>query len=398
MTDPQPPVPTFPLAGNPSPAAEPPAKRNPPPHRPRTPFFSCLFSLSLLLNLGAALALVILCASVLLRTGVDPDAPNVVLNEHYYSGSKVARDKIAIIRLDGVILEGLLSFPQRQIEQAARDDDVKAVVFRIDSPGGSITGSDDLHRRLVELRDGNPQKKTHAKPIVVSMGGIAASGGYYVAMPGKPILAERTTVTGSIGVYAAFPNVAKLANEHGIVMNTIRQGEIKDSGSPFREMNGKERQVWQDMVDHAYNQFLEVVVAGRPDHFNRDKLLEPVDITPVNAAPVRLKEPAAPYQRYRADGGIYTADMALKLNLIDKIGRLDDAVLLAEQAAGTSGDFRVIQYERPRSLTELLLGIKANKPTSVLDPAALRKGMTPRVWYLAPGCEFAGMLSAMEEN
>jgi protease-4 len=335
----------------------------------------------------------VLCASYLPRT--DSDTP---LGETFYSGDKSARNKIALIHLDGLIMEGLLSYPNKQIEQAAKDDKIKAVVFRIDSPGGSITASDDLHHRLVELRDGNKAKRTNGKPIIVSMGGLAASGGYYVAMPGQTVVAERTTLTGSIGVYAAFMNLADLEEKYstGPLMRTIRQGEIKDSGSPFRKMTDKEHQVWQDMVDHAYDQFLDVVAEGRKKtDLDKAKLLEAVDITPTNAGPERLKENAKPYQRYRADGGIYTADVALRLKLIDQIGYLEDAVELAKQAAG-GGDFKVIEYEKPLSLREILVGAKAEKPATVLDPAILRKGSTPRIWYLAPGCELTGVLGAME--
>ncbi len=364
----------------------------PPPHR-RSPLASCLFSLSLLGNGLAVLILVIFCLFVYSRTSIDPDAP---LDESFYSGDKTARDKIAIIHLDGVIMEGLLNYPRKQIEQAAKDDHVKAVVFRIDSPGGSITGSDDLHHRLVELRDGNPAKGTKAKPIIVSMGSMAASGGYYVAMPAQTVYAEPSTLTGSIGVYAAFPNLTGLSKEWKFVdLVTIKEGEIKDSGSPFKEMTAHEKQVWQDMVDHAYVQFLGVVADGRKG-LNKEELLKDFEVTPVNIAPERVREHAKPYQRYRADGGVYTADLALKLNLIDKIGHLDDAIKDAEQVVG--GKLKAIEYEKPVSLREVFLGGQANKPASVLDPGTLRKGLTPRVWYLAPGCEAAGMLGAMEEN
>jgi protease-4 len=349
--------------------------------------------LSLLGNLGAILLFVILCARYLPIS--DTETP---LTETYHSGNKRAQNKIAIIHLDGVIMEGLLNYPHKEIEQAAKDEKVKAVVFRIDSPGGSITGSDDLHHRLVELRDGSPAKGTAAKPIIVSMGGMAASGGYFVAMPGQTIVAERTTLTGSIGVYAAFPNVKEGADKIGVKMITIHQGQIKASGSPFREMSKKEELVWQDMVDHAYDEFLAVVSEGRKkEGLDKDKLLESVEMTPLNAGPPKLKEDAKPYQRYRADGGIYTSDVALKLKLIDKIGYLDDAVELAKQAAG-GGDFKVIEYEKPISLREIFVGGKAEKSANVLDPGVLRKGLTPRLWYLAPGCEFAGMLGAMEDK
>src|SRR5262249_27073762 len=150
------------------------------------------------------------------------------------SGKALTQDKIAIIKLDGVIMEGSNAFFIKQIEAAASDSHVKAVVLRINSPGGTITGSDDLHRRLTELRDGtNPRQKGGKKPLVVSMGSLAASGGYYVAMPAEHIVAERTTITGSIGVYAAFPNISGFAKEHKFGMNVVKAGAIKDSGSMF---------------------------------------------------------------------------------------------------------------------------------------------------------------------
>jgi len=406
MSDPLPHSSPMNMPGNVPPPGDPQARSGnaghrgmpPPPPRHRSASLSCLFSLSLLLNFVAVLVFIILCAGFLARNW-DPDSPTIPLNELHYSGKRTATAKIAIIHLDGVIMEGLLSFPHRQIDQAAKDGDVKAVVFRIDSPGGSITASDDIYRRLMELRSGNDVKGTKGKNIIVSMGSMAASGGYYIAMPGKTIVAERTTLTGSIGVYASFPTIADIEEKHGFqLMNTIRQGEIKDSGSPFRKMTPKEQQVWQDMVDTAYDTFLDVVADGRKEyHFNRAKLLEDVEIQPVNAGPARLSKDAKSYQRYRADGGVYTADVALKLNLIDKIGHLDDAIELAKQEAG-GGEFKVIEYQKPRSLQELFLGINTRKPGSVLDPGTLRKGLTPRVWYLSPGCECAGALGAMEAD
>src|SRR5262249_38882712 len=140
------------------------------------------------------------------------------LREQHVSGKASARDKIAVIQINGIILEGLISFAEKQIEQAARDSDVKAVVVCIVSPGGSITASDHLYRRLKELRDGNSDKGFAGKPLVVSMGSVAASGGYYIAMPAKTVFAEPTTLTGSIGVYVALPNVHELTDKHGIKM------------------------------------------------------------------------------------------------------------------------------------------------------------------------------------
>jgi protease-4 len=293
-------------------------------------------------------------------------------------------------------MEGFLDFVHRQIHQAARDAKVKAVVVRINSPGGTITASDDLYRRLAEVRTGNPSKDYDPKPLVCSMGGIAASGGYYIAMPARPIFAERSSVTGSIGVYAAFPNLKELSEKIGFSMETIKQGEIKDSGSPFKKMTEKEHQVWQDMVDHSYQQFLQVVESGRTEL--KGKLLESFMVEPVRAGPsVAGKPQPGPYPRYRADGGIFTADKALELKLVDQIGTLDDAIKAAARAAQVGDEFQAIRYEKPKTFAEAVLGIHQTRPTSameqMMDPTFLSNRLAPRIWYLAPGYEWMGLMS-----
>jgi protease-4 len=361
---------------------------------------------SVVLNFLALGALLLFC---LIGIGFQHALPvesesSVPVPEVRFSGKVESHNKIAIVSLDGVIMEGMLSFVHREIEQATRDREVKAVVLRINSPGGSITASDDLYRRLVKLDQGDPERKTDPKPLIVSMGGLAASGGYYVAMPARSLFAERTTLTGSIGVYASFPDVSGLAKEYKFGMTTIKQGEIKDSGSPFKEMTAKERQVWQDMVDHAYDEFLDVVATGRKDKLTKADLLATVKVEPVNAGPKhdakeprqQEKERAGPYNRYRADGGVWTADKALELKLIDQIGTLEDAIAAARDAAELGKDYKAIRYEKARTFSELLLGSQAHVPGSILDPAKLRAGLTPRLWYLAPGSELAGILAAAE--
>ena len=208
------------------------------------------------------------------------------------------------------LMEGLTGYALKQIEQAAKDDRVKAVVLRINSPGGTITASDDLHRRLSQLRNGDSAKQHDPKPLVVSMASLAASGGYYIAMPAQLLMAERTTITGSIGVYASFPNVADLAEKYGVRLDVIKAGRVKDSGSAFHKMTPQERQVWQDMVDHAYRQFLGVVGEGRPQikgHLEAEVLTRIVTI-PESGEKLKMS-------RQRADGGIFTSDQALQLGL-----------------------------------------------------------------------------------
>jgi protease-4 len=327
------------------------------------------------------------------------------LEEHFHSGKKRATDKIAIVRVDGVLMEGMTTYARKQIERAARDEDVKAVVLRIDSPGGSITASDDLFKRIRDLRDGKaPNQKPGKKPVVVSMGGVAASGGYYIAMAGggsapqvgstsppKYLFAERSTMTGSIGVYAAFPNVHELTDKWGIRMNVIKAGNIKDSGSMFKAMKPEEEIVWQTMVDEAYLQFIQVVEEGRP-HL-KGKLQEDIQID--QTLPVRNgkdSQQQLKYTRYRADGGIFTAEDAKKYGLIDTVGYLDDAIAEARTQAGLTDNYEVIQYERPISLASALLGAQQSKQ---LDPSRLAQAAVPRLWYLAPQSDLAGILAAM---
>jgi len=369
----------------------PPSTRPAPP--PRGGGSGCLgvaFTLSFILNLfllgilGVGLLMVIGVAA--LGTGEG----GIPLREKVYSGNSSATSKVAVIKMDGVIMEGLVNFWRRQIETAAEDSSVKAVVLRIESPGGSITASDDLHRRLTLLRDGNPEKKTSAKPnMVVSMGSVAASGGYYISMPAKTLFAERTTMTGSIGVYAAFPNISELAQKYGISMDIIKRGDVKASGSMFKKMRPEERQVWDDMIGHAYGQFIDIVETGRPNL--KGKLLEPVVDEERTIKDEDGKDTKFHYVRRRADGGIFTSDEALKYGLIDNIGYLEDAIAEAKKMAGLSDDCKVVTYEKPFAFADSFGSLESR---SQLDLNKVASGLTPRVWYLAPGSEMAGIVSA----
>jgi protease-4 len=343
---------------------------------------------SLLLNAVFLVVIVVLWGA----EGAFTDSDRHVIERHY-SGLTRTKDKVAVIQINGVIMEGLIEFAKKEIEKAARDDSVKAVVLRINSPGGSITASDELYRRITELRDGNPEKKYAPKPIVVSMASLAASGAYYISMPAKTLLGERTTITGSIGVYAALPNVTKLGDKIGFSMNVIRAGDVKDSGSPFHDMTPHERELWQAMVDHSYLQFLKVVEDGRPDL--KGKLQEDIAIDQV--VPIRDEERRnkhVKYVRYRADGGIFTADDAKKYGLIDDIGTLDDAIKMIRKQANIGGDSEAVMYERPPTLFGSLTGAESDAADSRLDLRNLSEGLTPRLWYLGPQSELAGILAA----
>jgi protease-4 len=357
------------------------------------------FFFVLLISVGANFVLLLMVlgmGSLAVFSASTDDEPSGLV-EHFESGTAHAADKIAIIDVEGVLMEGMTAFAQKQIDRAARDSSVKSVVLRIQSPGGSITASDHLYHKLIELRDGSTARGYAAKPIVVSMGSMAASGGYYIAMPAKKVLAERTSITGSIGVYAALPNVKTLADKVGFRMEVIKAGEVKDSGSPFADMNEKEKQIWQHLVDESYLQFLNVVEQGRPSL--KGKLQEDVKID--ETVPVRTAagmDKKVKYTRYRADGGIYTAPEALKLGLIDQIGYLDDAIEAARVAANLSKDYRAVRYERPINFISSLLGIKTPPTTPQLSLGALAESATPRLWYLSSEAGPAGILAAGSRN
>jgi protease-4 len=385
--EPQPPL-VIPVRYTTAPAPAPPPPVGPSPIGALVRTF-----LMLVLALSLGLNMVFLLFSF---SGLSVDESNVRINERFHSGDSKAKDKVAVVKLDGVILEGATSFVQKEIEAAATDGNVKAVVFRIISPGGSITASDDLYCRMKELaQDKYPHQKGGKKPVVVSMGAMAASGGYYVAMPGEYIFAERTTLTGSIGVYASFPNVKGLADKYGVGMNLIKAGAMKDSGSMFHDMTPQEKRLWQDMVDNAYDQFLAVVEEGRPQLAGQ---MTEIVLRGQVAAPREPNEEEPKlldYTRYRADGGVFTAADALKFGLIDEIGTQDDAIQKAKELAKLGDTYKVVTYERPPSLSNLLLGGKANEQAKQPDLGRLSSLATPRLWYMAPQSELAGILSAL---
>lgn len=379
----------------------------PPPHRPPSListalrwFFGIIFGLSLAFNCLVLVFLATVIGGVAAGLGAS-FGEDAHLHERYHSGRRDAADKIAIVEIDGPIMEGLLSYPRKQITSAATDPHVKAVVVRINSPGGTITASDELYKRLRELRDGDPTRHTPAKPLVVSMGSLAASGGYYIAMPAAHLVAERSTITGSIGVYAALPNIAELAKDYGVRMNVIKAGEVKDSGSMFHPLTTEERQVWQDMVDHAYDQFMTVVREGRGQKLKyglRDEIKDETKQIPECDADGQVvkdngKAKMVTYVRRLADGGIFTADKALKYGLIDQIGYLDDAIAEAGKQAQLGDRYRAVTYDRPLPILSALLGVETRQSEGQLSLKKLAAATGVRLWYLAPQSELSVILA-----
>ncbi len=274
------------------------------------------------------------------------------LEEVYHSGNESAMHKIAIVSVEDVIMDATAKHVLRQLKAAAEDDRVKAVVLRVDSPGGTINASDHIHRKVKELCRG----PGNTKPVVVSMQGLAASGGYYVSAPADKIFAERTTMTGSIGVIASFPNFAGLMEDWKIRMEVIKTGGPKDAGSPFRAMTDEERTRWQAIIGDAYDTFLQVVCEGRKMNLESLKSL--------------------------ATGDIFTAREAKANGLVDEIGYLEDAIAAAESLAGVS-DSQVIEYKRPLDFLEMLLGASASsRANAQIDLQSLFRANVPHVMFL----------------
>jgi protease IV len=324
----------------------------PHPPRPRRTRLRGLLVLLLLMGLGGSFLLNLVLISG--RGGIGPDDQ---VREELFSKYqfKSGRHKIAIISLEGTILSGEGPI-RRQIERAARDDDVKAVVLRVNSPGGTITGSDYLYHHLNELRE------TYEKPIVVSMGGIAASGGYYVAMAvgetPDTIFAEPTTWTGSIGVIIPHYNASELLSEWGIQEDSIASHRLKNMGSFAREMTDEEREIFQSLVDQGFERFKDVIKTGRP-HFqqNADALDQ------------------------LATGQVYTAEQARANGLVDKIGFVEDAIDRAITLAGVNpDDVQVVRYKPRLTLAGILLGSAASRRD--LGLAELLDITAPRAYYL----------------
>lgn len=234
-------------------------------------------------------------------------------------------DKIAVIDVDGMMIneskqsllqssENPVSLFTEKLDRAKRDKNVKAVVLRLNSPGGTVAASDLMHHVLKDF------KKTTGKPVVACMLDVAASGAYYLACGCDGIMAQPTTVTGSIGVIFQTVSVAGTMDKIGISAEAIKSGELKDLASPLRPLRDKERQVLQELIMHYYENFLDVILQGRQGLI-RDKLLE------------------------LADGRVYYAEEALQAGLIDKIGYPADAITWAKQLAGVS-KAKVVIYHR----------------------------------------------------
>ena len=264
----------------------------------------------ILIGLGVIVALLIFFFGILFLAG-------------RYSGGKSGRmvfgDKIAIVEVKGVIAQssGIIE----ELQQYLEDREVKAIILRIDSPGGGVGPAQEIYREVMKIKA--------KKKVVTSMGSVAASGGYYIASASDLIVANPGTITGSIGVIMQFSNFEELLKKIGIKGVVLKSGEHKDIGSPFREMTPEEKKIMQEVLDNVHQQFIQAVAEGRK--LDRAKVVE------------------------IADGRILTGEQAKKLGLVDQMGNLQDTIEITAKMVGISGKPNVLYPKKRLSIWELLM-------------------------------------------
>lgn len=228
---------------------------------------------------------------------------------------------VGVVEIKGPIVES--DEAVEELQHFLEDDGIRAVVVRVDSPGGQVGPSQEIHAEIRRLAG--------KKVVVVSMGSVAASGGYYLATSATKIVANPGTLTGSIGVITQVANVQELADKIGVEVSTVKSGPAKDAGNPFRPFTGEDRAIFQGLVEDLYGQFVEAVAEGRR--------------LPVEDV------------RALADGRVYSGQQALERGLVDQLGNFTDAVELAGNLAGIEGKPKLAYPPKSRhfNLRQLLL-------------------------------------------
>ena len=229
-------------------------------------------------------------------------------------------DKVAVVRIEGPIMDSKTTTDE--IKGYLKDASIKAIVLRVDSPGGAVAPSQEIYEEV--------KKATLKKKVIVSMGSVAASGGYYISAPADRIIANPGTLTGSIGVIMEIPNIEGLMNKIGVKTEVIKSGRHKDIASAFRKMGKEERLILQSVLDDVHEQFIKAVSDGRKIPFDEVKKL--------------------------ADGRIFTGRQAMEARLVDELGTLEDAIAIAGRLAGIKGEPEVVTKKEKFSIVDMLRG------------------------------------------
>lgn len=230
------------------------------------------------------------------------------------------REKIALVRIEGPIFDSKNTV--EELKEYANDPSIKAIVLRVDSPGGAVAPAQEIYEEV--------KKAVSKKKVVASMGSVAASGGYYVLAPAERIIANPGTLTGSIGVIMEIPNVGGLMEKVGIKTDVIKSGKYKDMVSVFKKTGDEERLILQSVLDDVHEQFIRAVARSRRMSFE--------DVTKL------------------ADGRIFTGRQAKELGLVDELGSLEDAIAISAKLAGIEGEPYIVSKKEKFSIFEMLRG------------------------------------------
>lgn len=250
-------------------------------------------------------------------------------------------ENVAVMRIEGPILDSKNAI--EEIKDYVKDPSVKAIVMRVDSPGGVVPPCQEIYEEV--------RKAVSKKKIVVSMGTAAASGGYYISAPASRIIANPGTLTGSIGVIMEIPNIEGLMSKVGVKTEVIKSGSHKDIASMFRTMGKDERLILQGVLDDVHNQFIEAIVEGR------------------RMSPEKVRK--------IADGRVFTGRQALALGLVDELGNLEDAIKVAAKLSGIKGEPSVVSKKEKLSVIDLLRGKLPKELTDIFPTMKMKYIMAP---------------------
>ncbi len=390
MEDANPPItPPPPVYGAPPPVIVPPAQPRPPKRGRGWMVFALVLVVLLFLSMFVNFSQ--FAGSVMRVSGSrsvgparlsGPRLDETILEDNHASA------KIAVIDVDGVITGSPLSQEgysmvdviKAQLDQAQVDNRVKAVILRVDSPGGEVLASDEISEAIKNFQsgtnsNGSPSDNGRGKPVIVSMGNLAASGGYYISAPCRYIIANKMTITGSIGVIMHGFNYRGLLDKVGVAPETYKSGKFKDMMSPTREpeeVTQEERDMVQGLINEVYGDFKDVVKNGRTDAHQQNK-----------SEGHALADDWTNY----ADGRVLSGTEAEKLGFVDEVGTFQTAVARAKSFGGISGDANLVQYPERRDLSDLfrMFGEAKAQPSVKIDlgfdAPKLQEG---RLYFMSP--------------
>jgi protease-4 len=235
--------------------------------------------------------------------------------------STISGARVALVELKGVITSSEEVI--KQLKKYQKNKNVKSIVVRVESPGGVVAPSQEIYEAIKNVRESG-------KPIVISMGSVAASGGYYVSVGATKIFANPGTLTGSIGVILQVDNVVGLMDKIGVNVTTVKSGQLKDAGSPYRKFNDEDRKYFQNLIDNSYDQFVGTVANERKIELGKLKQI--------------------------ADGRVFTGLQAYEYGLVDSLGTYEDAIKYAAMLGGIEGEPKTVKEKKKQTVMEMMMG------------------------------------------